>query len=210
MYSTEPNGNFFEISNTKKKVKWTIPNSLFKKKNLNFDIQNVSQVKVNNFKLLSVLLTVIFFSRIVLSLCYDAISRNIEGLGLDPFLVFTITSASIFPSCLVILLLQDKIGRKVMAILFLLLTGLFNIMQGMTLVLWKDVAMIAAIVGLLGRFSVNVAYNSGTQYAAELIPTQVRGQGLAVMHAIGYGATFFSPHILYLVSSFKLFRMAFF
>ena len=141
----------------------------------------------------------IFYFRIVLSLCYDAISRNIEGLGLDPFTVFTITSASILPSCITILIWQDKLGRKILAILFLLLTGLFNFIQGSVLVFCKKVVFIAAIVGLFGRFSVNIAYNSGTQYAAELIPTQVRGQGLAVMHAVGYAATFFSSQILYLV-----------
>jgi len=30
-----------------------------------------------------------------------------------------------------------------------------------------------AALGVIGRFGVGIAYNSGTQYAAELIPTEV-------------------------------------
>ncbi|KAK6641253.1 hypothetical protein RUM44_012962 [Polyplax serrata] len=143
---------------------------------------------------------VLIFKTIVLSLCYDAIARNVEGLGLDPFTVFTITSCSILPSCFVILLLQDRNGRKILAISFLLLTGLFNFIQGGVIIFGTNITFSAAILGLFGRFSVNIAYNSGTQYAAELIPTQARGQGLALMHAIGYAATFFSPQILFLMN----------
>jgi hypothetical protein len=53
---------------------------------------------------------------------------------------------------------------------------------------------------VVGRFGVNIAYSSGAQYAAELIPTEVRGQGVSAIHMVGYAATFFSSHILYLVS----------
>jgi hypothetical protein len=60
--------------------------------------------------------------------------------------------------------------------------------------------MITAALAVVGRFGVNIAYSSGAQYAAELIPTEVRGQGVSAIHMVGYAATFFSSHILYLVS----------
>lgn len=50
---------------------------------------------------------------------------------------------------------------------------------------------------MLGRFGVTVAYNSGAQYAAELIPTCVRAQGVSAAHVAGYALTFFSSYILY-------------
>ena len=56
-----------------------------------------------------------------------------------------------------------------------------------------------AALGVVGRFGVGIAYNAGTQYAAELVPTEVRGQGVGLIHVAGFAATFFSPHILYLV-----------
>lgn len=74
-----------------------------------------------------------------------------------------------------------------------------NFGQGGYLAISNDLSYANAIIGLLGRFFVNIAYNSGTQYSAELIPTQVRGQGLAAVHVIGYLATFCSPYILLLV-----------
>ena len=60
--------------------------------------------------------------------------------------------------------------------------------------------MVTAVLAVVGRFGVNVAYSSGAQYAAELIPTEVRGQGVSAIHMVGYAATFFSSYILYLVS----------
>lgn len=51
---------------------------------------------------------------------------------------------------------------------------------------------------VVARLSINVAYNSGAQYAVELIPTEVRAQGVAAIHVAGYAAGFFSSHILYL------------
>lgn len=56
-------------------------------------------------------------------------------------------------------------------------------------------------LAIIGRFGVTVAYNSGAQYATELIPTCVRGQGVAAVHVAGYALTFFSSYILYLVSN---------
>jgi hypothetical protein len=61
----------------------------------------------------------------VLTLCYDAISRNVGDAGFNPFVLFSISSATILPSCVVILLLQDRIGRKAMTSISLFLTGLF-------------------------------------------------------------------------------------
>ncbi|KAJ9595124.1 hypothetical protein L9F63_013599, partial [Diploptera punctata] len=58
--------------------------------------------------------------------------------------------------------------------------------------------ILTAGLAVVGRFGVNVAYSSGAQYMAELIPTEVRGQGVSAIHMVGYAATFFSSHILYL------------
>lgn len=55
---------------------------------------------------------------------------------------------------------------------------------------------------MIGRFGVTVAYNSSAQYAAELIPTIVRAQGVAAAHVAGYALTFFSSYILYTANIF--------
>lgn len=58
----------------------------------------------------------------------------------------------------------------------------------------------------MGRFAVNISYNIGIQYAAELLPTVVRGQGLALIHIMGYVATIVVPFIVYLVSVMYIYR----
>jgi hypothetical protein len=52
----------------------------------------------------------------------------------------------------------------------------------------------------MGRFSVNISYNIGLQYAAEVLPTVVRAQGVALIHIMGYVASIMAPFVVYLVS----------
>lgn len=141
----------------------------------------------------------------VLTLCYDAISRNVNNTSYSPFVLFTVNSATILPSCCVILLLQDRVGRKVLASSSLLFTGLFTGAAGIILATQGDNSndLMTAALGVVGRFGVGIAYNSGTQYATELIPTEVRGQGVGLIHVAGFAATFFSPHILYLTNYWR-------
>jgi hypothetical protein len=61
----------------------------------------------------------------VTTLCYDAISRNVSNTSYSPFVLFSFTSATILPSCCVILLLMDRVGRKALTSASLLFTGLF-------------------------------------------------------------------------------------
>ena len=51
----------------------------------------------------------------------------------------------------------------------------------------------------MGRFCVNITFNIGLQYGAELIPTAVRAQGIAYVHIAGYVAAIISPYIVDLV-----------
>lgn len=141
------------------------------------------------------------FFRMIITLGYDAISKNVEGLGMSPFILFSLSASAILPACLVLLLLQDRIGRKAMASSSLLVSGVFTAGTGIVLAYQKgyqDPALLA-VLSIIGRFGVTMAYNSGAQYAAELIPTCVRGQGVATAHVAGYALTFFSSYILYSV-----------
>lgn len=140
---------------------------------------------------------ILIFKSMVMTLGYDAIARNVNELAYSPFVVFTITSSTIFPACLVVVVLQDTIGRKALASGALLTSGVFIIIAGVILVT-SDNAILTLIATVISRLAVVVAYNSGHQYAVELIPVQVRGQGVSVIHVAGFLASFFSPQILYL------------
>lgn len=138
----------------------------------------------------------------VITLCYDAISRNVEveGLGVSPFLVFSISATSILPACFIILLLQDRIGRKAMASASLLLSGFVTVATGLLLIGSKLDPFVAIALITTARFAIVVAYNSSAQYATEIIPTSVRGQAVVAVHVVGYAFTFLSSYILYLAN----------
>ncbi|XP_017007190.2 organic cation transporter protein [Drosophila takahashii] len=143
---------------------------------------------------------ILFFKSMVITLCYDAVSRNVQGLGISPFLMFSLSATAILPACLLIIALQDRIGRKAMASASLLLSGIFiSVTGGIIFAASASDKTTTLLVSLsvVGRFGVTVAYNSGAQYATELIPTCVRGQGVAAVHVAGYAFTFFSAYILY-------------
>lgn len=138
--------------------------------------------------------------RMVITLCYDAISRNVEGLGVSPFVVFSISATSILPACLVILLLQDRIGRKAMASGSLVMSGFITCLTGILLKILDQRLDPYTAIGMVtvARFGIVIAYNSSAQYATEVIPTSVRGQGVVLVHIVGYAFTFLSSYILYL------------
>lgn len=50
----------------------------------------------------------------------------------------------------------------------------------------------------MGRFCVNISYNIGMQYAAEILPTVIRAQGVAFIHIMGYVASIIAPFVVYL------------
>lgn len=146
----------------------------------------------------------------IITLGYDAISKNVEGLGMSPFILFSLSASAIFPACLLLTALQDKIGRKAMASSSLLVSGIFTSCCGFILAYHnrQDPILLAAL-SIIGRFGVTMAYNSGAQYATELIPTCVRAQGVAAAHVAGYAFTFFSSYILYTVSEAKKYPLSF-
>lgn len=126
------------------------------------------------------------FKSMVMTLCYDAISRNVQHLDYSPFIVFSITSTTIFPACAFILATQDRVGRKALASVSLFISGIFTSFAGILLAtMLKPNPAIVVSLALVARLAINVAYNSGAQYAVELIPTVVRGQGVSVIHVTG-------------------------
>lgn len=142
---------------------------------------------------------ILIFKSMVMTLGYDTISRNINGLGYSPFIIFSASSLTIFPACMFIMAVQDRIGRKALASSLLLFTGAFSIFSGIVKVLYfAPIPALILVLEITARFGITTAYNSGAQYAVELIPAVVRGQGVSAIHVTGYAASFFSPQILYL------------
>lgn len=67
-----------------------------------------------------------------------------------------------------------------------------------------------ATLATLGRFCINIAFNIGLQYAAEVLPTTIRAQGLSLIHVAGYVSSLLSPYIVLLVRGWLYAKMTVF
>lgn len=128
-----------------------------------------------------------------ISLVFDGHVRNVGALGLDFFVTFTVAAATEFPADTFLTLTLDKWGRRWLAFGTMVMSGVFSLLAVLV-----PVGVASATMAILGRFSVNISYNIGLQYAAELLPTVVRAQGVAFIHIMGYVASILAPFIVYL------------
>nr|CAD7402790.1 unnamed protein product [Timema cristinae] len=70
----------------------------------------------------TILLIVIWMT---ISLCYDGHVRNVDNIGLNVFLTFTVGSATEFPAAIIPIFLLDRWGRRWMTFSSMILGGVF-------------------------------------------------------------------------------------
>ncbi|XP_052749076.1 carcinine transporter-like [Galleria mellonella] len=140
----------------------------------------------------SILLLFIWMST---AMVFDGHVRNVGSLGLDMFLTFTIATATEFPADVLLILTLDSAGRRWVAFGSMVTSGVFSLLATTV-----PIGIPSASLAIVGRFAVNISYNIGMQYAAELLPTVVRAQGLCLIHIAGYIATVLVPYIVYLAT----------
>nr|CAD7198155.1 unnamed protein product [Timema douglasi] len=146
--------------------------------------------KTPRLRNITLLLIVIWMA---ISLCFDGHVRNVGSLGLDVFLTFTIASATELPADTFLTMVLDRWGRRWLACGSLVLSGVFSLLATAV-----PTGAASASLAIMGRFSINISYNIGLQYAAELLPTVVRAQGVALIHIMGYVASILAPFVVYL------------
>ncbi|CAH2101688.1 unnamed protein product [Euphydryas editha] len=140
----------------------------------------------------AILLIIIWMA---ISLVFDGHVRNVGSLGLDIFLTFTIATATEFPADTFLTLVLDRWGRRWLACGSMVISGIFSLLATTV-----PIGAPSATLAILGRFAVNISYNIGLQYAAELLPTVVRAQGVALIHIMGYVASILAPFVVYLAN----------
>lgn len=139
---------------------------------------------------ITLLFTVIWMA---ISLVFDGHVRNVDNLGLNVFVTFTIAAATELPADTFLTVVLDRWGRRWLACGSLIISGTFSI--------WASAVsnnIYSATLAILGRFWINISYNIGLQYAAEVLPTVVRAQGVAFIHIMGYVASILAPFVVYL------------
>ena len=139
---------------------------------------------------ITLLFTVIWMA---ISLVFDGHVRNVDNLGLNVFVTFTIAAATELPADTFLTAVLDRWGRRWLACGSLVISGIFSI--------WASAVsnnIYSATLAILGRFWINISYNIGLQYAAEVLPTVGRAQGVALIHIMGYVASILAPFVVYL------------
>ncbi|XP_043654515.1 organic cation transporter protein [Drosophila teissieri] len=160
------------------------------------DMLKTPRMRSTAFKLLLIF--------IIIVPCYNTIARNVEGLGISPFIMFSLNALTLPPSGYLQGLLQDRMGRKATAVGWMAITGIFAVAAGLVISQGSN-RNVVLLVGLTmaARFGVSIADGASSQFSTELIPTSVRGRGVAVVHVAGFAASFLSPYILHLGTYFR-------
>lgn len=138
------------------------------------------------------------------SLSFNTISRNVEGLGLSPFVVFSLFALVVPPSGILQGLLQSRLGRKATNFLALLGTGLLSCALGVALT-YEGAQLNSTLLlafALPTRLGISMCYTLTSQYSSELLPTCVRSRGIATAHLAAAAASFTSPYLIHLGSKF--------
>lgn len=99
------------------------------------------------------------------------------------------------PSDLLLIFMIDYWGRRWPSVGALVIGGIFSLFAAVV-----PFGIYSAALAILGRASANFSYNLGCQYAAELLPTVVRGQGITLIHIMGYVASLIAPFVVYLAN----------
>lgn len=163
---------------------------LRQEENVNQSYSVLDLFKTKRLRRTTLLLILIWMA---ISLVFDGHVRNVGSLGLDLFFTFTVACFTEFPADTMLTLTLDKFGRRWLACSTMVLSGVFSLFATVV-----PLGIYSASMAIVGRFFINISYNIGLQYAAEILPTVVRAQGVAFIHIMGYVATIIAPFIVYL------------
>ncbi|CAH2069056.1 unnamed protein product, partial [Iphiclides podalirius] len=136
-----------------------------------------------------IFMVVIFMACAVI---FDGLVRMSEGLGLDFFVTFTLTSATEIPSVTLVAIVLDRWGRRKLTIVPICMAGVLAIVAAFVS---KGIPQV--VLAIAARFSVNMSYNAVVQWSTELLPTGARASGSSLIHVSGYVSTMLSPFLVY-------------
>lgn len=127
--------------------------------------------------------------------CYHTNTQNASNLGTNIYDSFTYSALVEIPALFIILFGIDWLGRRwpvVFSALAACLAGL------VIMILPRDATNTYLSFALIQRVTLATIYNIIMQYSAELLPTVVRGRGLAFLRFMGTLGLYLSPSIVYL------------
>ncbi|XP_012276484.1 carcinine transporter [Orussus abietinus] len=122
---------------------------------------------------------------------FDGHVYSLKLLPDSVFTSFSLACATELPAGVLLTLLLDRWGRRFCGFITMALTGVFSLV---TLLLHSSALLLT--MAILARFCLNMAANIALQYAAEVLPTPVRAQGVALIHIFGIFGHAIAPYIV--------------
>ncbi|XP_026737249.1 carcinine transporter-like [Trichoplusia ni] len=126
------------------------------------------------------------------TIVFDGLVRSIGQLDFDFFASFSMVSFTEFPSMILVAFILDWMGRRWLTIIVMTISCIFCLLS----VFASGIQSV--IFAVIARFAVNMSYSAAMQWAAEILPTSVRGSGVSFVHICGCLATVVSPYIVFL------------
>lgn len=149
-------------------------------------------------------------------MAFDGHVYSLKLLQGSVFVSFSLACATELPAGLLLTFLLDRWGRRFCGFITMFSTAVFSFIDvllvngGYTFekdrkfnftinfVFFSETGKLA--MSISSRFALNMAANVGLQYAAELLPTPVRAQGVSMIHIFGILAHSVAPYIVDTVS----------
>ncbi|CAH1402018.1 unnamed protein product [Nezara viridula] len=131
------------------------------------------------------------------SIAYYGLSLASDNMVGNPYFILFVLGMVEIPSCILVILLLDRTGRRSLTSIMLLLGGV-----SCTVVAFipKDMSNVITAVACLGKFCVSGGFSIVFNYSAELLPTVVRNCGIGFCSACARLAAILCPLILLLDS----------
>ncbi|CAH0723017.1 unnamed protein product, partial [Brenthis ino] len=155
--------------------------------------KSASVLKIFRRPILRMILFLVSLEFMCCTIILDGLLRSIGTLDFDFFLSFTLLSFPQFPSLLIASFTLDLTGRKWITVIMMFCCCIFSILIALVPSGWYSI--LCAIVAI---FCVYLSYTVTLQWAAEMLPTCVRGFGSSIVQICGYIGTVISPFIAYL------------
>ncbi|GIX68620.1 carcinine transporter, partial [Caerostris extrusa] len=151
------------------------------------DLFKTPRLRLNNM-----VLAITWF---VVYCCYHTNTQNASNLGTNVYDSFMYSSLVEIPALFVILFGIDWLGRRWPVAFSSFAAGIAGLV---ILIIPRDAIKTYLGLALIQRVTITIVYNVIMQYSAELLPTVLRGRGLAFLRLMGTLGLYISPSIVYL------------
>ncbi|XP_067119486.1 organic cation transporter protein-like isoform X2 [Centruroides vittatus] len=136
-------------------------------------------LKYPNLRRLTLILFIVWIANV---LSYYGLSFSADDIGVDSLLFFFLAALVEIPACVLYFCFQHHIGRKLMLIIPMVITGLICLIA---ISVPKDFSIILIVLSVISKFSMSISLITIYLLPAEIYPTVVRNVGLGSCSMMG-------------------------